>query len=41
MQQPSSIGSLVLTFVIILAAIWTVSCVAVIWLFRRELRGEG
>ena len=41
MQQPSPIGSLVLTFVIILAAIWTVSCAAVIWLFRRELRGEG
>ena len=41
MRQPPSIGSLVLTFLIILAAIWTLSCVAVIWLFRRELQGKG
>ncbi len=41
MQQPSSIGSPVLTVIIVLATIWTVSSVAVICLFRRELRGKG
>jgi hypothetical protein len=31
----------VLTLVIVIAAIWTVSCVGVIWLFRNELAGKG
>jgi hypothetical protein len=31
----------VITFVIVLAMIWTVSCAGVIWLFRNELQGKG
>ena len=30
-----------LTFVIVVAAIWTISCLGVIWLFRNELQGKG
>jgi hypothetical protein len=35
------IGPLVLTFVIVLAAIWAVSCAGVFWLFRNELQNKG
>lgn len=35
------IGPLVLTLVIVLAAIWSVSCAGVVWLFRNELQNKG
>jgi hypothetical protein len=35
------IGPFLLTLVIVLAAIWSVSCAGVVWLFRNELQGKG
>lgn len=40
-QSLVQIGPLVLTLVIVLAAIWSLSCAGVIWLFRNELQNKG
>ena len=40
-QSLAQNGPLVLTFVIVLAAIWSVSCAGVVWLFRNELQNKG
>ena len=40
-QFSPQIGPLVLTLVIVLAAIWSVSCAGVVWLFRNELQNKG